>query len=91
MSFVICKDELSERVHGITMTEALKRRICVNCKKTIRPGNSRSLNPGVIYSSAGLDEYRISGLCEYCFDEITKEEEDEDCNHGHELHSDLPF
>lgn len=32
-------------------------------------------NPGNVYSALGLQEVRISGSCEYCFDEMFPEEE----------------
>ena len=33
-----------------------------------------AIQPGHIYSLAGLREWDISQTCEYCFDEITKED-----------------
>lgn len=37
--------------------------------------HSHALLPGHIYSGTGVDEFRISGICEFHFDEIFKEEE----------------
>lgn len=46
------------------VTEALDRGICVRCRE---PALAKC------YTEAGVHEYRISGLCKECFDEITKE------------------
>ena len=57
------KEQISRSTFGLTIKEAHEKGICVNCKKSA----------GVrCYSKAGADEYRISGMCELCFDEITK-------------------
>jgi len=44
--------------------KATAKGICIKCQK-----------PPTFYSEAGKREYHISGLCEPCFDNITKEEE----------------
>lgn len=62
--------------------------ICLNCKQEIHFHPSLTLDdwpspvteeekrtPGIIYSDAGYKEYKISGLCEACFDYITQEDE----------------
>jgi len=59
-------DNLSNNLYGQTIGEANKTGLCISCKK---PAMQRC------YSSAGRKEYRISGLCEMCFDEICGEEE----------------
>jgi hypothetical protein len=43
--------------------EAIAKGICVECNK-----------PAKWYTEDGEKEYYISGLCEKCFDEITKED-----------------
>jgi hypothetical protein len=43
---------------------AIAKGICVKCKKA-----------AVTFSEAGAKEYNISGLCENCFDKITKDED----------------
>lgn len=48
----------------LSLTEAHKKGLCVNCKK-----------PATFYSEAGRREWRTSGMCEPCFDEMFKEEE----------------
>jgi len=57
------KDSLSTGLFGIPLTRAIEIGVCVQCKKLAKDR---------CYSPAGLREYRISGLCELCFDEITK-------------------
>lgn len=40
---------------------------------------THAIAPGHIYSDAGVREVSITGMCEFCFDEVTAEpEEDED-------------
>jgi len=60
------KDRLSKDVFGNSRTDALEQGVCVNCGLEAMPR---------CYSAAGRREYLISGLCELCFDEITKEED----------------
>jgi hypothetical protein len=62
------KDALAEALYGQTPAEAHQAGLCIQCKQ---PARERC------YSQAGLREYEISGLCEPCFDEITKEPEDD--------------
>lgn len=50
---------------------------CVICTlPVVFVGKTPTIHPGEIYSQAGKDEFRISGICEYCFDEITREAPD---------------
>ena len=46
-----------------------KEKLCIHCH---RPAYEHC------YSQAGRDEVGISGLCEECFDEITKAMEEEE-------------
>ena len=48
----------------MTVEEANKKGICLQCKEEAIPK---------CYSEAGKREFYISGLCELCFDNITKE------------------
>lgn len=57
------KDDLGKLTFGMTKSEAHSKQICINCKKPVR-----------FWSLEGMKEYRISGLCEYCFDDITEED-----------------
>jgi hypothetical protein len=51
----------------MTKDEAVAKGICIDCKE---PALAKC------YSDAGRREYRISGLCEKCFDSITADVED---------------
>ena len=53
------KDALSQELCNITFAEAYEKGICIQCKQFAIPK---------CYSKAGRKEYRISGLCEQCFD-----------------------
>jgi len=51
---------------------------CMNCKHAVVDiPYTHALAAGMIYSRAGKREYRISQCCEFCFDKITEELEDE--------------
>jgi len=56
------QDMFSERLFGMSKDEAIKKGICIECKQ-----------PATFYSDAGKREYKLSGLCEHCFDGITEE------------------
>ncbi|KKN66726.1 hypothetical protein LCGC14_0468370 [marine sediment metagenome] len=65
------KDNLARNLYGITAMEAVDKGVCIQCKEEALPK---------CYSEAGRKEYKISGLCEPCFDgitEIPEETEDE--------------
>ena len=55
------KNNLSQDLYSITKAEAHRTGICIQCKE-----------PAFLkcYSEAGKREYKISGLCEQCFDKI---------------------
>lgn len=55
-------DQRALDTFGMTAAEAIERGVCIRCK------NSAAER---IYSIIGKEEYKISGLCELCFDEIT--------------------
>jgi hypothetical protein len=58
------KDRLVVNAFQMTKTDALNKGVCIKCKK-----------PPEFYSDAGRREYSITGLCEYCWDDIFKEGE----------------
>lgn len=64
------KDTLARSAHGMTLAEALTQGICIACH---RPEPLSRC-----YSPAGRREYYISGLCEECFDSITREPPEDD-------------
>jgi len=53
---------LAKEFYGQTVKEAQEFGTCIQCKQLALPN---------CYSEAGKKEYKISGLCEKCFDEIT--------------------
>jgi|SRR5690349_23933955 len=59
---------------------------CVGCKEKIFfVEGEHAVTHGHIYSRAGMSEWSISLLCEYCFDKIMKEPEEvepEEVNNG---------
>lgn len=57
------KDQLSVQIFGMTIDEAHEKHICLQCQ---RPALDHCT------TEAGIAEYAISGLCEECFDSITK-------------------
>jgi len=59
------KDELSKDLYGKTTDQAIDSGLCIQCNQPAIPIRC--------YSEAGIKEFYISGLCEICFDEITKE------------------
>ena len=56
------KDTMAKDLYGQTVEETTTTGLCIQCKK---PALERC------YSEPGRREYKISGLCEVCFDEIT--------------------
>lgn len=59
------KDTMASQIFGMTVEEAHKEGVCVDCRQ---PWGDNT------YSPSGEKEYRISGLCEKCFDKITGDE-----------------
>lgn len=52
---------------------------CIQCKtRMFYAQDTEARIPGHIYSAAGLKEAGITYLCEFCFDQITAEPEDEE-------------
>lgn len=60
-------EELAKEAYNMTASEAWIKGICVRCKK-----------PPTFYSEDGRKEYRISALCEPCYDKIMEEPEGEE-------------
>ena len=58
------KDQIAIASFGITTKEAHKLCICIRCKKLPR-----------FKTDSGEQEYMISALCEYCFEDIVKEKD----------------
>lgn len=48
---------------------------CINCKEIrFHAPYDHALTGGHVYSQAGLQETAITGYCEFCFDNLFKEE-----------------
>lgn len=48
--------------------------VCLFCNQTVYfKLDTEARSKGHIYSEAGKREFRISGVCEACFDEVTAE------------------
>lgn len=67
MSLEDFKDNVSREAHGITKAEAHVKSVCINCKK-----------PPRFKTCEGEAEYRISGMCEDCWDELFSDDDDGD-------------
>jgi hypothetical protein len=59
-------DDLSRAVTGMTRNEAVEQNICIACKQ-----------PPRFKTELGRKEFFISGMCEYCFDELFADEAEE--------------
>jgi len=70
-------DGHAKATFGKTRTEAHTDGVCINCKASVSVDFNliRAWKPGDIYSPEGLKEYGISGLCEFCWDEIMLEDD----------------
>lgn len=55
------KDELTKQIYGQDAISNKEKELCIDCK---RPALEHC------YSEAGIREFKISGLCEECFDSI---------------------
>lgn len=65
------KDGMAKSCYGMTKQEAIAQGICVDCKQGINVQvGTRERIPGIIYSVGGVKEYKITGLCEFCYDKI---------------------
>jgi hypothetical protein len=61
------KDALAVDACGITAAEAWEKGICIDCKQPAGPK---------CHTPAGRGEYKISAMCEECFDALFADEED---------------
>lgn len=65
--------------HAIEVKHAKTEGECHACNTRVFVDmGSASGKPGLIYSMAGMREYRISGTCETCFDGMFEGDEEED-------------
>ena len=63
------KDSLSKEIFGKTVSEANSEGLCIQCHEPALEN---------CYSEAGRREFKISGLCEKCFDAIFEGPSQED-------------
>lgn len=69
------RKDLATNLYGKTKEEAQQAHVCRVCGHEIFWGEqAEGTKPGCIYSYAGIREYRISGMCEHCFDDEIMEE-----------------
>lgn len=62
------KNNIAKGIFGMSVVEAREKGVCLECNQPALPN---------CYSETGIREYKISGLCEKCFDKITGGDEDE--------------
>ena len=55
------KKNMQDDCYGEDSTDNRTKGLCIDCKEPAIPK---------CYSQAGISEYRISGLCEECYDKI---------------------
>ena len=70
---------LTDETYKVALTKAEEYETpkCICCgDHTFYNEGSSSFGPGHIYSKDGVNEMRISKMCEYCFDELFKGYED---------------
>jgi len=61
------KNSFTKNLYGMTKAEAHASGICLQCQEPAIPK---------CYSNAGREEYRISGLCELCWNEMFGEDDE---------------
>jgi len=61
MSLTEFKQKLQEEIYGKDSVENKSKELCIKCEQFALPN---------CYSETGRREFKISGLCEKCFDEI---------------------
>ena len=60
-------NNLLTSIYGISVEEAVKREICVQCQ---HPAMSN------IFTELGMEKYYISGFCEKCWDRMFGEDDE---------------
>jgi len=79
MSLNEFKDNLAKETFGMTKAEARAAGLCIHCKKEPK-----------FYSYNGRKEYEISGLCEFCFDDICDPDKCKNCKKPESFHIHKP-
>lgn len=70
------QEESYKAAFGMTREEAWEAGKCVKCSERVHEGPEGE--KGAVYTRAGKSEYRISGVCETCFDEMFREPDEEE-------------
>lgn len=71
------RTEIVQEVQEIAKEDGY-RRTCVFCRQlVVYLPYDHALAKGHVYSEAGVQEVDITGVCEWCFDDVTKEPEDD--------------
>jgi len=58
-------EDLGRELYGVSPAECYAKGICISCHEPALPK---------CYSDAGIKEYRISTMCEQCFDALFADE-----------------
>lgn len=66
-------DKMGLIAFGMTKTEALEKKICIDCKRSILDAQG-GMNKELFHSMAGVSEWRISAMCERCYDKLNNGE-----------------
>ena len=84
------KNQVAEKIFNLTIKQAHEQKVCINCGKPIHfynPDHQEMVgdyvtfeesSEGDIWTWEGIREYRISALCEHCFEKITREPEEDE-------------
>ena len=70
-------NQVAKQTFGMTLQEAYSKGICIRCQEpalVMSADGTSKYNPELFYSSAGKEEWGISGMCEKCFDNMFDEE-----------------
>lgn len=57
------QDRIANSIHSMTITDALRLKVCIDCKKNVE---------GSFRDDLSVKEYGISGLCQECQDKVFK-------------------
>lgn len=75
------QEKVAEDLFKRNPTEARNSGICVSCgEKVYYSPAPKAEKKGHIYSVAGQNEYRITSLCEFCFDSAFNDVPEDDTN-----------
>lgn len=55
------KDNIALAFHGMTITQALEKGVCIDCRRSV----ANTFKDGL-----SVREYQISGLCQRCQDKV---------------------